>query len=241
MATAQVAQQPENHRTDDRTKDAPLFTAYGENSPFAEAYRALRVSLFNGETTSLRTLGITGAAPHHGSSTTAANFTLIMAETGTRVTLIDADFHKPSLHRFFDLPNTVGFSSVLAGDVKLADALQTINPPSRLRLLAGGPAVRNPAALLRSERVRAILDTLRQETDLVIMDLPSVSAIAYTAQLAPMLDGVLLVLRAGTEPSDAERLVRRRLRSAKLVGIVLNQVPLRGSDVSAYERYADVE
>jgi Mrp family chromosome partitioning ATPase len=101
--------------------------------------------------------------------------------------------------------------------------------------------VRNPAAVLRSERVRTILDALREETDLVIVDLPSVSAIAYTAQLAPMLDGVLLVLRAGTEPSDAERLVRRRLKGTNLLGIVLNQVPLEGSDVSAYERYGDLK
>jgi capsular exopolysaccharide synthesis family protein len=240
MATARPAQ-PEVGSVDVPTRDAPLFTAYGEDSPFAEAYRSLRVCLFNGDASAVRVLGITGAAPRHGSSTTAANFTLIMAETALRVILVDADLHKPSLHRFFDLPNTVGFSSVLTGEARLEDALQPIDPASRLKLLAGGPAVRNPAAVLRSERVRAILDALREEADLVIVDLPSVSAIAYTAQLAPMLDGVLLVLRAGTEPSDAERLVRRRLRGTNFLGIVLNQVPLQGSDVSAYERYGDVK
>lgn len=223
------------------TKDAPLFTAYGENSPFAEAYRSLRVSLFNGENGSPRSVGFTGAAPRHGSSTTAANFTLIMAETGTPVTLVDADLYKPSLHRFFDLPNTVGFSSVLAGEAQLADALQPIAPPSNVRLLAGGPAVRNPATLLRPERVKAVLGALAQDGGLVIVDLPAVSAVAYTAQLAPLLDGLVLVLRAGTESSDAERLVRRRLKGAKVVGMVLNCVPLLGSDASPYRHYGDLK
>jgi capsular exopolysaccharide synthesis family protein len=239
MATVTPAPQ-QAHNVDTRL-DAPLFTAYGENSPFAEAYRSLRVSLFNGEAASPRSLGFTGAAPRHGSSTTAANFTLIMGETGTHVVLVDTDLYRPSLHRFFDLPNTVGLSSVLAGEARLADALQTIAPPSRLKLLAGGPVVPNPAALVRPDRVKTILDALRQETDLVIMDLPSVSAVAYTAQLASMLDGVVLVLRAGTELLDAERMVRRRLKGSHLFGIVLNRVPLRGSDAVPYRHYAGLE
>lgn len=226
---------------DDRVKDAPLFTAYGDNSPFAEAYRSLRVSLFNGEAGSLRSLGFTGAAPRHGSSTTAANFALIMAETGTRVTLVDADLYRPSLHRFFDLPNTVGLSSVLTGDAQLADALQSVTPPSKVKLLAGGPAVPNPAALFRPERLKALLNALTQEADLVIVDLPSVAAVAYTVQLGPMLDGLVLVLRAGTEPADAERLVRRRLKGTNVIGMVLNCVPLQGSDASPYRHYADLK
>jgi capsular exopolysaccharide synthesis family protein len=238
-ATAKLAA-VEDPAKNTRPTSAPLFTAYGENSPFAEAYRGLRVSLFNGEN-SPRSLGITGVAPRHGSSTTAANFTLIMGETGARVTLVDADLYRPSLHRYFDLPNTAGLSSVLAGDASLSDVLQTITPPSQMKLLAGGPSVYNPAALLRPERLKAVLNALRDEADLVIVDLPAVSAIAYTAQVAPMLDGVLLVLRAGTEPSDAERLVRRRLKGTNVLGIVLNRVPLKGSDASPYRHYANLE
>src|SRR5690242_1478599 len=221
--------------------DAPLFTNYGDNSPFAEAYRALRVSLFSGNGGSPRSLGMTGARPRDGSSTTAANFTLIMGETGARVILVDADLHKPSLHRFFGLPNTVGLSSVLAGEGRVGDVLQTITPPSRMKLLAGGPPVRNPSTVLKPERIKAVLEALGQEADLVIVDLPSVSAIAYTVQIASMLDGVVLVLRAGTESADAERLVRRRLKGANLLGIVLNRVPLRGSDASSYGDYADLK
>lgn len=219
----------------------PLFTAYGDNSPFAEAYRSLRVSLFSGNGASPRLLGMTGAAPRHGSSTTAANFGLIMGETGTQVVLVDADLYRPSLHRFFNLPNTVGLSSVLAGDVRLSDALQPITPPSRLKLLAGGPATQNPAALMRPERMKSIFDELRSQAELVVVDLPSVSSVAYTSQLATMLDGIVLVLLAGAEPSDVDRLVRRRLKGSQLVGIVLNRVPLRGSDATPYRHYADLK
>jgi capsular exopolysaccharide synthesis family protein len=222
-------------------KDAPLFTAYGEGSPFAEAYRTLRVHLFHPSERPLRSLGFTGASPRHGGSTTAANFALIMGETEARVVLVDCDLHRPSLHRFFELPNAVGLSSVLAGEVRATDVLQTITPPSYLKLLAGGPAVQNPAMLLKPRRIKAVLDELGQVADLVIVDLPSVSAIAYTSQIASLLDGVVLVLRAGTEPSDAERLVHRRLKGTNLLGIVLNRVPLRGSDASSYLDYADLK
>jgi protein-tyrosine kinase len=241
MPLAEPPVEQQHRGTESRANNAPLFTAYGDNSPFAEAYRSLRVSLVNGEAGSPRTLGFTGAAPRHGSSTTAANFTLIMGETGSHVALVDADLYRPSLHRFFELPNTVGLSSVLAGEARLPDALQTIRPPSRLKLLAGGPVASNPATLVRPERVKAVLDDLRKEADLVIVDLPSVSAVAYTGQLASLLDGVVLVLQAGSEPSDAERLVRRRLKGCHLFGIVLNRVPLRGSDALPYRHYADLK
>ena len=78
-----------------------LFTTYGENCPFAEAYRVLRINLFQGNGQPLWSLGITGAAPGHGSSTTSANLGLIMGEVRSRVVLMDCDLLNPSLHHIF--------------------------------------------------------------------------------------------------------------------------------------------
>jgi protein-tyrosine kinase len=215
-----------------------LFTTYGEISPFAEAYRILRINLFQSDGQPLWSLGITGAAPGHGSSTTAANLGLIMGETRNRVVLVDCDLLKPSLHRIFEIANTVGFSSVLTGDASIEDALQTVEGQPFLKVLPAGPSVPNPAALLRREILDALFKRMRSDADLVIFDMPSVRVVSYTAFLASLVDGLLLVVRSGTSPSGVERIMQRQLKGANIIGAVLNKVPPHGSEVAPYRDYA---
>lgn len=144
---------------------AEFFTTYGETSPFAEAYRALRINLFQGDNAPLWSLGITGAGPGHGSSTTAANLGLIMGEVRSRVVLVDCDLLKPSLHRLFEMPNTVGLSSVLKGEAKLEDALRPVDGFPLLRVLPAGPSVPNPAALLHRPALDTMFKSLKPHSD----------------------------------------------------------------------------
>jgi capsular exopolysaccharide synthesis family protein len=228
--------------TDKRSRGHPhLFTTYGETSPFAEAYRALRISLFPQGGASLWSLGVTGAGPRHGSSTTAANLGLIMGETGNRVILIDADFYRPTLHSLLGLPNAIGLSSVLQDQASVEQALQVTAEAPLLRLLAAGPPVSNPAVLLRQPALGRLFDRLRQKADVVIVDLPSVRAVAYTSLLASMLDGLVLVVRSGaTSGEGVDRIMKRQLRGVNVVGIVLNKVPPKGSEVDSYRYYAQL-
>lgn len=220
------------------TKGPELLTAYGETSPFAEAYRVLRFNLLprNGER--FWSLGVTGVAPGHGSTTTATNLGLIMAESGTQVALVDADLHKPSLHRHFEISNEVGLSTVLRGEISADRALQSVLEPATLRILPSGPAVRNPAALLQPEVLKKVFDRLRETVDFLIVDLPSVGAVAYTSFLASFLDGLVLVVRAGTSPVGADRIVKRRLQGVNVIGMVLNKAPIDASEVPAYRQQA---
>ena len=215
-----------------------LFTTYGDASPFAEAYRALRINLFQGNGRPLWSLGITGAAPGHGSSTTAANLGLIMGEVRSRVVLVDCDLHKPSLHRIFEIPNTVGFSSVLKGEARVEDALHTIGSQSLLKVMPAGPSVSNPAALLQPTAIDALFKRLRPEIDLLILDMPSVRVVSYTSFLASLVDGLLLVVRSGTTAVGVDRIMQRQLKGAHIIGAVLNKVPTDGSEVASYRDYA---
>ena len=215
-----------------------LITTYGESSPFAETYRILQVNLLQRNGKPLWSLGITGVGPQHGGTTTAANLGLIMAETGKRVVLVDADLYKPSLHQLFGISNEVGFSSVLQGVARVEHALQpTANVPS-LRILPAGPKGRNPAALIQPGTLNSFLTQLKGDTDFLILDLPSVDAIAYTSFVASFLEGLLLVVRAGTTADGVDRIMKRRLRGVNVVGVVLNQVPVDESEMSAYRYYA---
>ena len=215
-----------------------LFTTYGVTSPFAEAYRVLRINLFQSNAQPLWSLGITGAAPGHGSSTTAANLGLIMGEVRSRVVLVDCDLLKPSLHRLFEIPNTVGFSSVLRGEVRLEQAWHTVDENPLLKVLPAGPSVPNPSALLQPPVLDSLFKRLRSETDLLILDMPSVRVVSYTAFLASLVDGLLLVVRSGTTAVGVERIMQRMLKGANVIGAVLNKVPTDTSEVASYRDYA---
>ena len=221
------------------TKSRPeLITTYGETSPFAEAYRILRTNLLSANGKALWSVGITGSEPDSGSSTTAANLSLIMAETGKRVVLVDADLYKPSLHQLFGIANEPGFSSLLEGEIRLQEALQVVTEPGLLRVLPAGPKVRNPAALFRAEVLRDVLGAIKEEADYLIMDMPAVGVVAYSSFLGTLMDGVLLVVRAGTPAIGIERVVKRRLHGVNVVGLVLNQVPIADSEAASYRYYA---
>lgn len=216
------------------TSSPELITAHDEASPVAEAYRALQFKLFPRHGERLWSLGVTGVAPSHGSTTTAANLGLIVAESGMKVTLIDADLHKPCLHRHFELSNDIGFSTVLRGEISLDRALQSVKEPSTLRVLTAGPAVKNPTTLLQPDTLRTILARLREHTSFVIVDMPSLGTAAYTSFIASFLDGLLLVVRAGTSPVSADQIVKRRLQGVNVIGMVLNQVPAHAGEVPQY-------
>lgn len=219
-------------------KSPELLTAYGETSPFAEAYRVLRFNLLPRNGKRLWSVGVTGVAPGHGSTTTATNLGLIVAESGIQVALVDGDLHKPTLHRQFEISNEIGLSTVLRGEISPEQALQSLREPATLRILPSGPAVQNPAALLQPEVLKKTLDRLRETVHFLIVDLPSVGAVAYTSFLASFLDGLLLVVRAGTSPVSADRIVKRRLQGVNVIGMVLNKAPIDAGEVPVYRQEA---
>jgi capsular exopolysaccharide synthesis family protein len=215
-----------------------LITTYGDLSPFAEAYRSLKMSILHGNGKAPWSIGLTGLNPEHGATTTAANLGLISAETENRVILVDGDLYKPSLHEKFGVSNERGLSTVLEGKDHLDNCLQTVTDPPVLKLLAAGPKLRNPTARLRPNVISDLLHELRSRCDMLIVDLPSVASVAYTAFFASFLDGLLLVVRAGTPRMDVEQTIKRRLQNAHVLGMVLNRVPVESGDVAGYRHYA---
>jgi len=220
------------------TTRSDLITTYGDLSPFAEAYRALKMSVLHGNGKAPWSVGLTGLNPGHGATTTSANLALITAETENRVILVDGDLYKPALHEVFGVSNERGLSSVLEGKEHLDACLQTVTDPPVLRLLAAGPKMRNPTSRMRANALSELLHELRSRCDTLIVDLPSVASVAYTAFFASFLDGLLLVVQAGTPRMDVEQTIKRRLQNAHVLGMVLNRVPVESGDVSGYRHYA---
>ena len=201
-----------------------LIAGLSPKSLAAEQYRQLRTRLSHAEgATALRTILITSPQKGEGKSVTSANLALTMAqELQRRVVLVEADLRKPSLQQLFGLPAGLGLAEYLAGACELRDALKFL-PQHNLTVLPAGTMPANPAELLGSTAMRRMLDQLRTRFDRVILDTPPVLPLADVAVLAPIVDGTLLVVRAGVTPKPAIENALRAFDSSRLLGIVLNE------------------
>ncbi len=164
----------------------------------SEAYRILRTNLqFAGIDRPLRTLMISSPAPGEGKSLTVSNLGAAFAQTGQRVLLVDADLHRPRLHRIFGLHNNVGLTTALLEVRPTVDGLLQETQIPGLQVLTSGPLPPNPAELLGSARMRELTQTLLAAVDIVIFDTPPVTALSDAAIMSRQVDGVLMVMGAG--------------------------------------------
>jgi polysaccharide biosynthesis transport protein len=203
-----------------------LMTAMPAHSPVAESYRSLRSSIsFAAIDAPLRTMLVTSSHKGEGKSTTAVNLAIAMAMEGRRVILVDADLRRPSLHRLLDLPSAPGLTDVLLGSRKVADALRSTDVAG-LRVLTSGPIPPNPAELLNSGPMAAVIGELRGIADIVIFDTPPCLPVTDAQVLATKVEGVLLVAEMGeakkAEVKHAKELFDRA--HARTVGLIFNKI-----------------
>lgn len=219
------------------TLDPRLVAATASSSLAAEQYRALRTRIKRAENgRSIRTLVITSPGKGDGKSLTAANLALTMAqEYQQRVLLVDGDLRRPSVHRLFGVSDGPGLSDILMGGATADEAIVTL-PDHHLAVLPAGTLPSHPAELLGSSAMRRLLDTLRQRYDRVILDMPPVAPLADLHILAPLADGVLMIVRAGVTPKPAIERALAGLDAGKVLGLVLNETGHQ-SDRHTYEGY----
>lgn len=198
----------------------------------AEAFLRLRTSvLAQDQDTPLRTLLITSAGPGEGKSTVVAHLAVAMARFGRKVIAMDTDLRRPTLHRFFDLGNEKGLSDILEQRAILKEVVQTTHVPGLQILPSGRVAPELTVDLLSSARMEALVQQLGEQYDLVLLDTPAWLSVTDAAVLAPMADGVLLVVGCAQATERALRTVREQLAhvKARVAGVVVNRVHRDGS------------
>jgi capsular exopolysaccharide synthesis family protein len=217
--------------------DRRLVAALAPQSLAAEQYRSLRTRLMRAAAgRSLRSIIITSPAKGDGKTLTAANLALTMAEDfQQRVLLVDADLRRPAQHELFGLGDAAGLTDVLMGASTLESALIAIEDQHLTVLPAGMPATR-PAELLGSAAMRRVLETLRARFDRIIFDMPPVEPLADVNILAPLVDGVLMIIRAGMTPKPAIERALAGLDVSRVLGLVLNETGGDGTS-ERYEGY----
>jgi capsular exopolysaccharide synthesis family protein len=217
----------------------PLMTAEHRRSPFAEAFRHLRTNLlYLSPDRPLRSLLVTSAGPGEGKGTVTANLAVALADSGRRVWIIEADLRKPGLAWVFQPSGTRGLSDVLVEGAQPQQALGATQV-ERLWFMPAGTLPPDPAELLGSQRMRALLAQACEQVDAVVVDSPPVLPLADAVALAPHVDGVLLVVDLQRTPREAARRAAGQLRAvgARVVGVVVNNVPTDGRRYYYYHYY----
>jgi capsular exopolysaccharide synthesis family protein len=220
---------------DSNAKQTPLVMSGNPHSARAEAFRHLRTNLqFVDVDHPVKTIVITSSVPDEGKSTTAVNLAMAFAELGRRVVLIEADLRRPRVAQYLGLEGAIGLSNVLAGQVAVADVLQTWGHDG-LHVLPSGFVPPNPSELLGSRNMAALLVHLRTQFDVILIDTPPLLPVTDAAVVATNADGAVLVTRSGktAQPRVRTALASLRAVDSRVLGCVLNMQPSKG-DVDYY-------
>ncbi len=216
-------------------------TALAKSSvPLTEALNILRTSvLLSSPGQERRMVLVASAAPAEGKSTVATGLALALAQqlqNGDRVLLVDSDLRRPTIHTIFGLSNRAGLSTVLEGQTSFAEAVLPSGIAPNLMVLTAGPTPRYSSELLTMHMAK-LLENLRPEFRYVVIDSAPLLICADSTILSTMVDGVVVVARAGDTPREAVASALRQLRRvrANILGLVLNQVRL--PDTPGYGGY----
>ncbi len=223
-------------------KDARnLITVTQPKSPIAEQYRTIRTNIeFMAVDKEIKVMLVTSSTQGEGKSTTSSNLAVAYAQQGKRVLIIDTDMRRPTVHYTFRVANGLGLSSLLTRQAELEKAVLPTKVEN-LSILTAGPIPPNPAELLSSRAMEKLIEQLRGEYDVIILDAPPLLQVADSRITSKLTDGVILVI--GCTTSDRQRVLKAKeqleLAEAKILGVVLNRREL--TDDSAYQYYYSYE
>jgi capsular exopolysaccharide synthesis family protein len=206
----------------------------------AEAFRNLRTSLlYSAPDHPPKTIAMTSLQPEDGKTSLVTNLAITLAQLGAgEVLVIDADMRRPNLHEVLDVPQAPGLSTFLTGQAQL-DAVIVPSSIPNLSVIPAGRIPLNPAELLASTRLRQAIDTLGGRFAHIVFDTGPLFGVSDAMILASQVEGVVLVLRHGRASRDAAQRAIRNLISvrARLLGVILNDVDVRGNGYYGYYGY----
>ena len=210
------------------------------HSAYADAIRAIKLSLDSGPDAGCHVIGLTSYLPTEGKTTIAAGVASQMAQGGRRVMLIDCDVRNPSLSRAVTPDAKVGLLEVVVGEVDLARAVR-LDTDTNLAFLPMVPSktLRNPTELLASRSTKLLIDSLKSTYDYIIIDMAPLISTVDVLAVSRLVESYMLVIEWGATKMEA---VRHALDNApavqmKMRGAVLNKVDF--ASLGRYEPHGD--
>ena len=212
-------------------------------SPAAEAFRGLRTALkFASIDRPFRVIQVTSASAGEGKTTAVCNLAVAIAQGGDRVAVVCCDLRRPRIQERLQVPLEPGLTNVLLGEVDLNGAVHRTD--ANVYVVPAGTPPPNPSELLSAERAAAVIESLAQQVDVVLLDCPPVLPVTDALVISRLADATVVVVDGR---STERRAIRRALQllqqvGAPVVGLLLNAAPESGEYGYGYGysgRYSD--
>jgi capsular exopolysaccharide synthesis family protein len=204
----------------------------------SEAYRFLGLTLLNPRNAHIRSLMVLSAKAEQGSTTTLTNLGITLAQAGKRVIVVDANIRTAELHTVFGIDNDFGFTDVVRTPSN-ANLNRAIRPTTikNLQIMTSGSTPANPWELFHDSHIHDLSLALHERADYVLFDTPSAAIFTDALNLAPVIDGAFLCVRALEQLTGAEQRMIEQIEQAnvELLGSVLTDVP--AEVVEGYRNY----
>jgi capsular exopolysaccharide synthesis family protein len=233
---------------------ARLVAQFDSQSTQAESYRALRTNLqFVGIEKETKTIVVTSSTAREGKTTVSTNLAIAMAQIGKRTLLMEADLRKPAVARVFGIDREPGLTEVMLGAADWHDAVRTLTDimmgkmpveeflatpgMDNLNIMTCGKIPPNPSEISNSRQMSELINQMRAEYDVIILDTAPVLQATDTALLSSKVDGVVLVYQVGRIARASLKRAKAQLENVKahVLGVVLNGLKAEASrDYSAY-------
>lgn len=207
------------------SKDKAKFTHFFHHSHISEQFRTMRTNIsFLGIGNKFRTIMVTSPSEGEGKTTIVANLSIVFAQQGKKVLLIDANLRTPMIHKIFDQSNYIGLSNVLSYMNSLKESISN-SGIYNLDLLPSGPIPPNPSDLISSDRMSEIIEQVQEKYDIVLIDTPPILNVSDSQLIANLCQGAILVLRSGKTSKESALKAKELLynTNARLLGASLNE------------------
>ncbi len=209
-------------------------------SPVAESYRLIQSSLLlSTPDNPPRSILVTSLSPKEGKTTTTSNLAHILAQNGKKVLIIGCDMRRPRMHRIVSIPNSYGLSNYLTGSNDKG-LIKTIKEDA-IYLIPAGTIPPNPAELLQADKMRLLIEEMKNRFDYVLLDSPPIQRVTDSLTLSKLVDGTLLIVRSGFTTYDTITSGMKKLNEvhANILGVVVNRIKRQAGGDSGYYGYYD--
>jgi succinoglycan biosynthesis transport protein ExoP len=219
----------------------PLHPQKG--GPVAEAFRSIGAFIvLSSASTPPKTILVTGPGEQVGKTTICVNIARALLESLGKGIIIDADLRRPDLHHHFKMDNSTGLSTFLSGNIEFDGTEGVLIKPASekgLSVITSGPIPPNPSELLGSARMQDLLDALQATFEFVLVDSPPVMGLPDAIYLSKIVDGTVLVAKAGATTKNELTEIKRVFRTidAKILGVILNGVKKGDLKYGTYNYY----
>ena len=205
-----------------------LIITEDPKSPVAEAYRTLRTSIMYSSDKNSKIIMVSSPGPGEGKTTTVCNLAITYANLGKKTLLIDGDLRKPVIRKIFNLDKGLGLTSYIIGENSIDEVIHKTEI-ANFEVIPSGVVPPNPSEILNSDKMKNMLDDLKQRFDIILIDSPPMIAVTDALVLSNLVDDFILVCRSRiTQKGALDRSIKSLNQiGGKFSGSILNAIDPR--------------